>query len=746
MSFSATTEAQVNVLTANYDNQRTNANLHEIILNQSNVKTGGFGKIGTFPVDGEIYAQPLYVAGVPIQGQGIRNVVYIATNHNSVYAIDADATQSTVPLWQVNLGPAVPSSVLSITDVLPEVGILSTPVIDLMRQAIYVAADTLENGVPVFHLHALSLSDGNEILNGPIVIAAKVNGNGAGSNGDGTLSFDGSISLQRPGLVLANGLMYLGFGSRGDLGNWHGWFIAYDASNLQHQVAVLNTSPNGFGASIWQAGRAPVVDEKGTIYVVTGNGDFDGTADFGESVLKLSGADLTLLDWYTPDTFKDWNDNDLDLGSTGAILLPNTNLVLTGGKSGDMFLIDGASMGHLGAKNTSTVQNILANPNGVFDMALWNGPSGPIAYVQEPAGSLQAYQIVAGKINGTMLSHTAPATATVFTGIAVSASSSTDPAAIVWETTADDLKVMHPGTLHAFDATDLTHELWNSDVVPLDALGRFAKFVAPTVANGRVYVPTFSNQLAIYGLLSSGPPTPETGQPQITAVTHGASFLQGAVSPGELVAIFGANLGPAQLTGLQVGGNGRLTTTLSSTRVFFDGVPSPLLYTSATQVGAIVPFRITATTQVQVQYQGQLSASVTIPVAPAAPALFSKDGTGGDLGAILNQDGTPNSFNAPAARGSIVMMYATGLGQTNPPGNDGQIAANLPLPAPILPVTVLIDNQPAEVLYAGAAPGMVQGVFQINARVPQSATPFEDSVVLELGKYSSPTTVTLVVK
>ncbi len=742
----AAVSAQVNVLTANYNNQRTNSNPKETILTLHNVNTQSFGKLGYFPVDGEIYAQPLYVSGVTITGHGTRNVVYIATMHNSVYAIDAAAPQSTVPLWQVNLGPSVPSSVLNFTDILPEVGILSTPVIDLTAQAMYLVSDTLEGGTPVLSLHALSLADGHEMLNGPVVITATVAGNGAGSTSDGKLSFDPSIHLQRPGLALANGLLYLAFGSRGDLDNWHGWLMSYRASNLQ-QVSVTCTSPNSYGASIWQSGRAPAIGDDGNIYVVTGNGEADGTVDFSESVLKVSGADLSLIDWYTSDSYLEWNINDTDLGSSGAILLSNPNQVVTIGKSGDLFLVNRDAMGHLGPKNSTNVQSIQANQNGSWNTAVWNSPSGPVVFIQEQSNVLSAYQIVSGVLHGGVLSQSVREAPTVFAGLAISSNNNAPGSTIVWQTTADYGRNQYPGTLHALDASDLSHELWNSDMVPNDVLGRYAKFVAPTVANGRVYVPTFSNELVIYGLLSAGLTPIETAPPQITSVTNGASFLGGALSPGELVAIFGANLGPQQLAGLQVDGTGRLTSTISNTQVFFDGVAAPLLYASANQVGAMVPFGITAaTTQLQVQYNGQRSAPLTIPVVAATPALFSRDGTGGQLGAILDQDGKSNQFNTPAARGSIIMMYATGLGQTNPAGKDGKIVTTTPYPAPILPVTVLIDNQPAEVLYAGAAPEMVQGVFQVNARVPASASVGEVHVVLNAGKYSSPNTATVVVQ
>ena len=299
-----------------------------------------------------------------------------------------------------------------------------------------------------------------------------------------------------------------------------------------------------------KGGRAPAIDTDGNLYVSTGNGDYDGSVNFGESVLKFSGADLTLLDWYTPETWDDLNDNDKDLGSAGVILVPNTNQLIASGKSGDLFLINRDSMGHLGPKNTGTVQNIQANNRGTFEMALWNNASGPIVYVHELANGLSAYRIANGKISGTMLSETQIAAPTVFAGATVSGNSNT---AIVWYTASDHTKAQQPGTLHALDASDLSRELWNSDMLPGNEMGRFAKLVAPTVANGKVFVPTFSNELVIYGLLSSGSPG-ESGPPQVTAVTNGANFLGGPISPGELVAIFGANLGPAQLTGPQVDG------------------------------------------------------------------------------------------------------------------------------------------------------------------------------------------------
>jgi uncharacterized protein (TIGR03437 family) len=738
--------SQVNVLTANYDNSRTNANLRETILSPSNVNSDLFGKIGSFPVDGQIYAQALYAAGIQIPGKGVRNVVYTVTMHNTVYAFDADSPTFIVPLWQVNLGPSVPSSVLNFSDILPEVGILSTPVIDLDRLIMYLVSETLEGSVPVFRMHALSLSDGHEMLNGPVAIAASASGVGVGSN-NGTLTFDASMQLQRPGLALVNETIYAAFGSHADGGDFHGWVISYDAADLRRRIAVFNTTPNTWGGSVWQAGRAPIVDDAENILVVTGNGEFNGVSDFSDSVLKLSGRDLSLLDWYTPDNWADLRDNDEDLGSAGAILIPGVNQILTAGKSGDLLLVESGSMGHMGAMNSATVQSIPASPDGVFDFALWNRPDGLIVYVQEPWRSLQAYRITAGHLDAAPLSETSTDSPSLFAGLAVSADSGLGGTGIVWETTGDWSTRQIPGTLHAFNADDLSRELWNSNIIPnRDTLGRFAKFVAPTVVNGRVYVPTFSNQLVIYGLLTDALPTSD--DVQVTAVVNGASLLADAVSPGEVVTIFGANIGPVKMNSLEVDDAGHATSVLADTQVLFDGVPAPLLYTSSSEIGAVVPFGTSGpTTRLEVVYRGQSSAPIQVPVVPATPAVFAQDRTGGGPGAILNADGSVNSFDQPASRGSIITLFSTGLGQTSPLGEDGKVTDGLTLHAPVLPITALIDGRMAEVLYAGAAPGMVQGVFQVNVRIPDTVNPlYNVRVTLKAGDLASPTTITMTVK
>jgi uncharacterized protein (TIGR03437 family) len=735
--------AQVNVLNVNYDTHQTGANLQETTLTPK-INWSNFGKVGTYPVDGQVFAQPLYVTGVAIGG-ATYNVVYVATMHNSVFAFNADAPQSPAPLWQVNLGPIVPSGLFNFTDILPEIGILGTPAIDATNQVLYVVADTLPATAtnPVFQLHALSLVDGHELYGGPVQIAASVPGTGAGSS-NGTVAFNAYWQLQRPGLMLANGILYIAFGSHADAGNYQGWMLAYNPSTLQ-QTAVFNSAPNGRQAAFWHSGRAPAVDGAGDIFAATGNGDWDGVANFGESLLHLSGSNLSLVDWFTPQEWSDLNSQDEDLGSAGAILIPGVSYLLTGGKAGMLYLVNyDDSLGHLSADTTGTVQGVQVNTWGLFTMALWNSaPGGPVVYEFDPDISLKAFQIVNNQINSTILSQFTPQYSSAYVGLSVSANGA--QSAIVWLTTGNYSVDGVPGILHALDATNLANELWNSDTNSTrDAPGAFAKFVGPTVANGRVYVPTFSNSVAVYGTLASAPGGAAT--PVISSVVNSASYLEGPVAPGELITIFGANLGPTSGAQGQLNGSS-VADTIQDTQVSIGGVMAPLLFASSTQINTVVPFGVTGTTaQLQVLYQGQPTVSSTLSVEPASPAVFSINGDGGGQGAILNQDGTVNSSSNPAAQGSVVVLYATGGGITTPASTDGLITG-APYPAPMLPVSVTIYGLPATVLYAGAAPGMVAGVLQINVVLPAGAGPYTyDEVVVTIGDYVSPSAVTVSVQ
>lgn len=596
-----------NVLTANYTNDRASANLQERVLTASSVARG-FGKIGSLPVDGQVYAQPLYVSGVAFPTAGTHNVVLLATQHNSVYLYDADSVASPQLLWHVNLGPSVPSTTFpDFTDIKPEVGILSTPVIDAQLAVAYVVSYTLENGAPVYRLHALDLTSGHEMFNGPTIITASVPGTGEGSS-NGVLVFDPAMHLQRPGLLLANGVVYLAFGSHADASPWHGWVLSYSASDVSFQAGVYNVTPNGLGGSIWQSGRGLAADEAGNLYAITGNGDHDGTPTLAESFLKLSGAAPVLTDSYTPANAQWLSDQDYDL-SAGVAIVPGTHLLIGGDKFGQLYLVNGDAM--------STAPQVFQGVQwgGIFNLAIWSRTDGAYVYVQEQGSVLKCYQIVNGKFNTTPVFTSTARADSPYDGIMVSANRSLAGTGIVWETTVNKSVASRPGTLHAFDAGNL-NELWNSDMNPADALGAFAKFVSPTVANGKVYVPTFSNTVTVYGLL----PT-ETASAAVPIVTNVIGANAGVnIGPGAAVTLTGTNLGPVTAAAMQFDLSGAVTLTLGGTMVLFDGIPAPVTFASDRQVNAVAPLSlVAATTNVQVLYDGQLSAAFAVPVGPAAP-------------------------------------------------------------------------------------------------------------------------------
>jgi uncharacterized protein (TIGR03437 family) len=276
-----------------------------------------------------------------------------------------------------------------------------------------------------------------------------------------------------------------------------------------------------------------------------------------------------------------------------------------------------------------------------------------------------------------------------------------------------------------------------------DGMGTVGKFVSPTVANGKVYVPTFSNTVAVYGLLGQG--GDQVTAPAIEAVANAASYSQGTVSPGEMVAIFGSNLGPANPAGVQLDPSGLLSTNIADTRVLFDGVPGPMESASANQVNAIVPFGLSSrSTQVQVEYQGQISNTFRIAVAPSCPGIFTADDSGGGQAIIMNQDGTINSANNPASADSVIVLYATGAGQLSPAGQDGAVVTADSPPQPVLPVSAMVGGQAAKVLYAGGASGIVEGIIQVNLQIPDGVpTGPSVPVVLQIGDATSQPGLTL---
>jgi uncharacterized protein (TIGR03437 family) len=327
--------------------------------------------------------------------------------------------------------------------------------------------------------------------------------------------------------------------------------------------------------------------------------------------------------------------------------------------------------------------------------------------------------------------------------MAVSAYGSLSSTGILWVTSTltSGSKLPGPGTLHAFDALDVSVELWNSDMTgSRDTLGNFTKFVNPTVANGKVFQASASGEIVVYGLLP--------GVPGIASVVDSANYAGGVVAPGELVTVFGNSVGPAAPASASVVG-GKLPFTLGGVQVTFNGQPAPLLYSSAGQINAVAPFELAGQSTVQMvvtQVNGQ-SLTTMVPVAATNPSIFAANGTGAGQGAILNTDMSRNSASNPAPLGSVVSIFATGLGVTNPASVDGVLAAAINPPLVAQPVTVSIGGRIAVVSYQGAAPGLVAGVSQINVQIPSDVAPGPAvPVTIAVGGKQSQNSVTVAVK
>src|SRR5579864_2758212 len=326
---------------------------------------------------------------------------------------------------------------------------------------------------------------------GPTVIAATVPGTSGFDSKNGQVTFTPSDQLQRPGLTLVNNAVYIGFGSHNDTGIWHGWLLGYNAGNIQQQVSALNTSPDGWGASIWQGGHAPAVDADGNIYFTTGNGTFDGgKRNWGESVVKLSTASGTpsAVDWFTPADWSHLNDLDNDFGSCGP-MLTSAGWVIAGGKEGVVYLMDHRKLGHTQSDDGQVLQHFQAVGYGIFNAAYWDRRGGPILYLRANGDALKAFQIGPDYFQTTPVSQAGFTAGLPFDGMAVSANGSAGYSGIMWLTSTLDGQQNGAGTLHAFNALDLSKELWNSDMDSArDSLGTLGKYAAPTVANGKVYL------------------------------------------------------------------------------------------------------------------------------------------------------------------------------------------------------------------------------------------------------------------
>src|SRR3984893_2786473 len=507
--------SQVAVTTHHNDTSRTGQNLNETVLNTSNVNLNTFGKLFSRTVDGQIYAQPLYVSNLSVGGK-TRNVVYVATQNDSVYAFDADNPAASSPLWQVNFGTPVPSTDVdpNCTDITPQIGITSTPVIDTSSSTIYVVAKTKNttDNSRHFSIHALDLITGTEKFGGPTEITAQVPGTGVANVG-GTITLDPLHQFNRPGLLLLNGVVYVAFGGACEIQPWHGWILGYRASTLQ-QVAVLNTTPNGSDGGMWGGGQGLLADSANNIYVMTGNGTFDPTGkDYGDSVLKISTASgLSIVDYFTPTNQAALDAADLDLGSGGPMALPGTNLIVGSGKDGVVRVVNTTNLGQFSASTNNNVQNFQGTTGAVFMGApiYWNSPNnGPVIYIWSGNDFLKAYQLVNGTFQTAPVSQSTVSEAAGYSNsvpLSLSANGKQAGTGIVWGSGAfaanANLQTV-TGILRAFDATNLTNELWDSrQNLARDDVGNYAKFSPPTIANGKVYLATFSNQLLVYGLFA----------------------------------------------------------------------------------------------------------------------------------------------------------------------------------------------------------------------------------------------------
>jgi protocatechuate 3,4-dioxygenase beta subunit len=495
---------QNDVLTQHNDNTRSGLNANETLLTPANVNVNSFGKLFTQSVDGMIVGQPLYANQVLMNDGVVHNVVYVATQNNTVYAFDADSTQgnNAYPLWAVNLdngGLPDPISDYGCTGThYTEIGIMGTPVIDPGKTTIYVVAKTIvgtgPNATRNFSLHALDITRGNELSGGPVIIT------GTAPSNKGPVTFNPVYQMQRPALLLENGVVYIGFGGNGcDQYAYNGWLFAYNSQTLQQQSFFLIT-PNGTRGSLWQGGSGPAADDPGYIYLATANGTYDSANDYGDSVLKMgwSGNALSIVDFFTPYNQAQLAQQDLDLGSSGPLLLPDQpglypHELVAGGKQGTLYLVNRDNQGQFSPQTDNVIQEIpkavVGELNGV--PSYWNSS----LYVAGDGDHIKQFSLVNGLLTTSPVSQTALA----FTGFGPASTSMTangNTNGILWA-----IRHSTPA-LFAFDATNLANEFWDSTqaLKSRDKLVPVVRFVTPTISNGKVYVGG-SAALEVYGLL-----------------------------------------------------------------------------------------------------------------------------------------------------------------------------------------------------------------------------------------------------
>jgi hypothetical protein len=547
----------IDVLTRSYTNTRTGVNLREVVLTKANVNVNQFGKLFTRTVDGQIYAQPLIVTNVAINGQVVPEVVIVATTRNIVYAFDAKDPARCDYLWRTRpaqLGTPTsrtdyqqvppfhtvagaadtPAKTKVYRDFTEEVGVTSTPVIDDTRTFLYVVAKS-KAGANFFNkLHKLKLATGEDAPGSPVLIEGSVPGTGFRPLGGpaGAVAFNQQWQLNRPGLLLAEGNLYIAFGSQGDDGPYHGWVFAYDAKTLKPK-AMHCTTPDWGEGGIWQSGGGLAYAD-GHVYYVAGNGPKGGTvgvdgatvnreptdaelrggSSFGNTVVKLKADTLEVADWFSPTNTRALSQDDMDL-CAGPVLPDRTDLVLGFGKDGFIYSCDRNAMGGWDPRASRNLQSQKITAWNIHGTPLYWQPKNLLFLWSEQDACLgyrlngRTFAFVPGafsRFRFTLGVNSMP-------GGMLALSANGDRDGIVWAAHPTDKNANQAtvaGTLRALDADNLQNELWNSDHDPQgsDAVGNFAKFCPPVVANGKVYVATFSSALAVYGLLGDVAPMP----------------------------------------------------------------------------------------------------------------------------------------------------------------------------------------------------------------------------------------------
>ena len=494
---------QVTVELSQYDVERTGANLQEWILHPSNVNSTSFGKLFSRNVDASVYALPLIVPNLEIAGER-RNVLFVATMGNTVYAFDADDPARAEPYWSKNLGTPAPGD----SWIGPVYhGILSTPFIDVPTGTLYTVTMTRNGKESNLFVHALDIHDGMPKYNSPQLLSFPFAGAETLTNVKG--------ALQRVGLLVRNKVLYIAFGNivpDPEDQHWsqEGFVQSFNARDLSQRLAVFQSTPTGRKGGIWQAGRGIASDDAGNIYLATAGGRYDGVTNFGSSVLKFAPRSLKLIDWFTPRNHEFLFLQNIDMSAGGVTLIPNSELMFAGGKEGVIFLLNRERMGKLEGETSKPIQRFKAT-NGcgqkdcaqTLGTAFWARKNDGVLYVWDRLDALIAYDFVNERFVTTP-SAVSKEKRGMNGGPSVSANGSDVGSGIVWGTTTQSKKNggLSPGTLRAFLASNIEQELYNSDTKHArDALGDFTKFAPPVVANGKVYVPTQSKAVVVYGLL-----------------------------------------------------------------------------------------------------------------------------------------------------------------------------------------------------------------------------------------------------